>query len=106
MIAWGSTTFTSSLEDQAWRFSWFDVACGGLFTIAGISGLDMATKRKQADRRMDIIKGLVYGYTLPFLFYILLIRCSHPWISSKASYTMSQPLKLNIWLSIYFAHIP
>ncbi|KAL8705513.1 MAG: hypothetical protein Q9201_001388 [Fulgogasparrea decipioides] len=56
-IAWGSTAFTSPVEDLAWKVFCFVVAAGGLFTFAGIFGLDMATKRQQANLRMDIMKG-------------------------------------------------
>lgn len=36
MLAWGSTAFTSPLEDLLWKISCFFVAGGGLFTFAGI----------------------------------------------------------------------
>ncbi|KAL8809371.1 MAG: hypothetical protein Q9200_003475 [Gallowayella weberi] len=52
MLAWGSTAFTSHLEDIAWKMSCFAVAGGGLFAFAGIFGLDVATKRQQAHRRL------------------------------------------------------
>ncbi|KAL8818572.1 MAG: hypothetical protein Q9223_002815 [Gallowayella weberi] len=58
MLAWGSTAFTSHLEDIAWKMSCFAVAGGGLFAFAGIFGLDVATKRQQAHRRLGVIHGL------------------------------------------------
>ena len=72
MIAWGSTAFKSPLEDLAWKISCFVVAGGGIFTFAGIFGLDMATRRKQANRRTDIMKGLVYVAAPIYMAYFLL----------------------------------
>ena len=60
MIAWGSTAFKSPFEDLAWKISCFVVAGGGFFAFAGIFGLDMATKRRDANRPIDIFRYLVY----------------------------------------------
>lgn len=72
MIAWGSTAFTSQLEDTAWKISCFVVAGGGLFAFAGIFGLDVATKRKQAGLRTDMIKILVYVSAPIYMSFTLL----------------------------------
>ena len=60
MIAWGSTAFKSPFEDLAWKVSCFIVAGGGFFAFAGIFGLDMATKRIDANQPIDVFKYLVY----------------------------------------------
>ena len=80
MIAWGSNAFNSAIEDLAWKISCFVVAGGGLFTFAGIFGLDMATKRKQANRRMDIMKGLVYVSAPIYLAFFLLYLVSRVYL--------------------------
>ncbi|KAL8783339.1 MAG: hypothetical protein Q9195_009419 [Heterodermia aff. obscurata] len=72
LIAWGSTAFTSHLEDLAWKISCFVVAGGGLFAFAGIFGLDIATKRKQAHLSIDFMKGLVYVSAPLYMGFILL----------------------------------
>lgn len=72
MIAWGSTAFTSRLEDIAWKVSCFVVAGGGLFASVGIFGLDIATKREEADRRMDVVKGMMYVMAPLYMFFTLL----------------------------------
>ena len=80
MIAWGSNTFNSPIEDLAWRISCFVVAGGGLFTFAGVFGLDIATKRKQANRRMDIMKCLVYVSAPIYLAFFLLYLVSRVYL--------------------------
>ena len=76
MIAWGSKTFSSPVEDLAWKISCFVVAGGGLFTFAGIFGLDIATKRKQEGRGMDLMKCLVYvSAPIYFAFLLLYLVC-------------------------------
>ena len=72
MIAWGSPAFSSPIEDLAWKISCFVVASGGLFTFAGIFGLDIATRRKKANLRMDIMMGFVYIATPISAVYVLL----------------------------------
>ena len=80
MIAWGSKAFNSSVEDLAWKISCFVVAGGGLFTFAGIFGLDLATRRKKANRRMDIMKGLVYVSAPIYLAFFLLYLVSRVYL--------------------------
>ena len=80
MIAWGSNAFNSPVEDLAWKISCFVVAGGGLFTFAGIFGLDMATKRKQENRRMDIMKYLVYVSAPIYLAFFLLYLVSRVYL--------------------------
>ena len=80
MIAWGSNAFNSPIEDLAWKISCFVVAGGGLFTFAGIFGLDMATKRKQANRQMDIMKVLVYVSAPIYLAFFLLYLVSRVYL--------------------------
>ena len=80
MIAWGSDAFNSRVEDLAWKISCFVVAGGGLFTFAGIFGLDIATKRKQANRRMGIMKGLVYVSAPIYLAFFLLYLVSRVYL--------------------------
>ena len=72
MLAWGSAAFASRLEGLAWKISCFVVAGGGLFTFAGIFGLDIATRRKQAHRRIDALKGLVLVCAPVYLAFALL----------------------------------
>ncbi|KAI4188981.1 MAG: hypothetical protein LQ346_005202 [Caloplaca aetnensis] len=75
-IAWGSTAFSSPLEDLAWKISCFIVAGGGLFIFAGIYGLKMMTKRKPANGRIDATKVLVYGSAPIFIaFFLLYLVC-------------------------------
>ena len=80
MLAWGSNAFNSPIENLAWKISCFVVAGGGLFTFAGIFGLDMATKRKQANRRMDIMKILVYVSAPIYLAFFLLYLVSRVYL--------------------------
>ena len=80
LIAWGSSAFNSPIEDLAWKISCFIVAGGGLFTFAGIFGLDIATKRKQANRRMDAMKGLVYVSAPIYLAFFLLYLISRVYL--------------------------
>lgn len=80
MIAWGSKAFKSPIEDLAWKISCFVVAGGGLFTFAGIFGLDIATKRKQENRRMDIMKCLVYVSAPIYLAFFLLYLVSRVYL--------------------------
>ena len=72
MIAWGSSAFNFPIEDLAWKISCFVVASGGIFTFAGIFGLDIATRRRKANRRMDIMMGFVYIATPISAVYVLL----------------------------------
>ncbi|KAI4220004.1 MAG: hypothetical protein L6R36_007931 [Xanthoria steineri] len=72
MVAWGSTTFTSRLEDIAWKVSCFVIAGGGLFASVRIFGLDIATKRKEAPRRMWLAKGMVYVMAPLYMSFTLL----------------------------------
>ena len=80
MIAWGSKAFNSPGEDLAWKISCFVVAAGGLVTFAGIFGLDIATKRKQENRRMDIMKCLVYVSAPIYLAFFLLYLTSRVYL--------------------------
>ena len=80
MVAWGSKAFNSPVEDLAWKISCFVVAGGGLFTFAGIFGLDIATKRKQENRRMDIMKCLVYVSAPIYLAFFLLYLISRVYL--------------------------
>ena len=80
MIAWGSEAFNSPIEDLAWKISCFVVAGGGLFTFAGIFGLDIATKRKQENRRMDIMKYLLYVSAPIYLAFFLLYLVSRVYL--------------------------
>ncbi|KAL8660725.1 MAG: hypothetical protein Q9202_006275 [Teloschistes flavicans] len=72
MIAWGSNAFTSPIEDLAWKTSCFVVAGGGLLAFAGIFGLDIATKRIQANRPIAFMKGLVYAAAPIYMSFTLL----------------------------------
>ena len=83
MIAWGSKAFNSPVEDLAWKISCFVVAGGGLFIFAGIFGLDIATKRKQANRRMDIMNYLVYVSAPIYLAFFLLYLVSRVYLLSE-----------------------
>ena len=74
LIAWGSPAFKSPFEDLAWKLSCFVVAAGGLFIFVGIKGLEIATERKQAKRRMDVMKALFYAAT-PFYVAFFLLYC-------------------------------
>ena len=76
MIAWGSTAFNWPLEALAWKISCLVVAGGGLFCFAGIFGLDIATKRIQAGRHMDIFKGFVYAFVPVAGAFVLLYLVS------------------------------
>lgn len=72
MIAWGSTAFTSQLEDIAWKISCFVVAfCGPFFAVAGVSRLDMEIGEEQDVPGLHMLLGVscVLGPTIP-LFYL------------------------------------
>ncbi|KAI4198747.1 MAG: hypothetical protein LQ350_005070 [Teloschistes chrysophthalmus] len=71
-IAWGSNAFTSPIEDLAWKISCFIVAGGGLLAFAGIFGLDIATKRIQANRPIGFMKGLLYAVAPIYMSFTLL----------------------------------
>lgn len=76
LLAWGSDAFKSPLEDLAWKISCFVVAGGGLFTFVGVFGIDIAEKRAQEHRRLDIMKGLLYvAAPIYLLFAMLYLVC-------------------------------
>ena len=79
-IAWGSTAFSSPVEDLVWKLSCSVVACGGFFTFAGIFCLDMATRRRQANRGMNIMKGLLYISAPIYLAFFLLYLISRVYL--------------------------
>ena len=72
LLAWGSDAFKSPLEDLAWKISCFVIAGGGLFTFAGVFGMDIAKKRAQQHRGLDVMKGLLYLATPIYLLFGLL----------------------------------
>lgn len=71
-LAWGSSAFNSPLEDLAWKISCFVLAGGGLFTFAGIFGLDVAARRAKARRGLDFMKGLLYAASPVYLLFAVL----------------------------------
>ena len=72
MIAWGSDAFRSTAEDVAWKVSCLVVSCGGFLAMAGIYGLHMATKRRQANQDMRIFKYLLFAAS-PLYFAFTLV---------------------------------
>ncbi|KAL8940610.1 MAG: hypothetical protein Q9216_002723 [Gyalolechia sp. 2 TL-2023] len=108
MIAWGSTAFTSRLEDAAWKVSCFVVAGGGLFAFAGIFGLDIATKRKQANRRLDVIKALVYILAPIYMSFTLLYLVCRVYLVFEVfrnlAYLDPEVYQTPDW-ALYFPHI-
>lgn len=107
-VAWGSAAFKSPIEDLAWKISCFVVAGGGLFAFAGIFGLDVATRRRQANRRMDVMKGLVYLSAPVYLAFFLLYFVCRVYLVFEVFRSLAF-LDPQVYLtpdwSVYFPHV-
>ncbi|KAL8642370.1 MAG: hypothetical protein Q9228_000923 [Teloschistes exilis] len=107
-IAWGSNAFTSPIEDLAWKMSCFVVAGGGLFAFAGIFGLDIATKRIQANRPIGFMKALVYAAAPIYMSFTLLYLVCRVYLVFEVfrnlGYLDPAVYKTPEW-SVYFPHI-
>ena len=76
MLAWGSTSFNTYFEQIAWRISCCAVASGGIFTLLGIWGLEIASKMQRPKRRLDILKAVIYICAPIYLAFFLLYLVS------------------------------